>query len=218
MTCFGIRGAFQHCDVNIGWYPYRTKVDRVKVWSKPGCGVERDVLSHHTPSGRWLPSTLGRQSVLNPGCSDHPAPRLAVAGPDGNSYVWCYAVDGGETGWVLASAIEPYPSPKATVNGPAREDFEVGRGHAVRGAKNGCGKVVIGRRPHFRVKVRDAHLRASGHGSGLHYLHRGDLVIVLIKDGPQGFHFVEVLSAAHDGSARRGDRGWVSIQSLERVK
>lgn len=118
MTCHNIDGAFQHSDVNIGWYPC-VAVRTTELRSKPGAGV---LLATLEPGDGFA-----RQSVRNPSCSSTPPPRAST-----------------------------------------------------------------------------------------HYLHAGDEVTVLISDGPQGFHFVQVVKTTPDASARPGMRGWVLAETLER--
>lgn len=208
MTCHNIDGAFQHCDVNVGWYPC-VAVRATELRSKPGAGVLLDQLQ---PGDGFA-----RQSVRNPSCSASPPPRASTRGADGELYVWGYKRKGARTGWVRVDdvAADQRAARKGPCNGPAREDFEVGRETPTRGAKSGCGKPSL-TRPRMQVRARETHLRYSPHGSGYHYLHEGDEVTVLISDGPQGFHFVQVVKAAADGSARPGIRGWVLASSLER--
>jgi hypothetical protein len=209
MTCHNISGAFQHCDVNVGWYPC-VATCATEVRSKPGAGLLLAVLA----AGEGF----ARQSVRNPSCKPNPAPRAAVTGNDGHLYVWGYRRAGAKTGWVRADHIAPDQNAarKREANGPAREDFEVGRSVPTPGTRSGCGKVSLSK-PRMVVTAREAHLRYSPHGTGVHYLHAGDVVTVLIANGPQGNHFVHVVKAAPDGSARPGMRGWVSTSALERV-
>lgn len=205
MTCFGLAGAFQHSDVSIGWYPGRATVS-TEILSKPGGGHVVDAL----PAG----DGFCRQSVRNPLCSATPSLRPAVLGSDGRRYVWGYRRDGSKTGWVRADHVERDPAAyrKREAKGPAGEDFEAGRGVPRRGLKSGCGKLSLSK-PERRVKARDVHLRYSPHGTSFHYLHAGDVVRLLLVDGPQGYVFVQVIEA--DGSARSGVRGWVAATGLE---
>lgn len=205
MTCFGLPGAFQHSDISIGWYACRA-TSTVPVLTMPGAGHE---IARLDPG-----EGFARQSVRNPSCSATPGLRPAVRGPDGHGYVWGYRRAGAHTGWVRADFVERDPEAfrKREATGPAKEDFEVGRGVPKRGLKSGCGKRSLSE-PERVVKARDVHLRYSPHGTSFHYLHAGDVVRLLLVNGPQGYVFVQVIEA--DGSARFGVRGWVTATALE---
>lgn len=209
MSCHTIDRAFQHCDVNVGWFPYRATT-ATTVSSKPGAGV----VIASCPA--W--DGLALQSVRNPSCSDHPRRRPPVKGSDGHMYVWGYKRYGAKTGWLRADLVEPDPNfaSKPFANGPAREDFEVGREHCEQGSRSGCGKKSL-TKPLMVVTAATVHYRYSPRGTSMHYLHQGDQVRVLIANGPHGFHFTQLVHAAPDGSAKPGARGWIITNSLTRL-
>lgn len=199
MSCSETRGAFQHADVNIGWFPFRT-VRATQVRSKPGGGLVLAELRAF--------EGVALQSVRNPGALDRPRRRAVV-----RTSVWGYKRAGAVTGWIGWVDLEPDPdfASKPMCTGPARMDFEVGRGTCVRGARNGCGRVSVAR-PVMVVSAATAHLRYSSHGTSFWILHEGDLVRVVRANAPQGCHLVEVLA----GSVARLTRGYVSVGALRR--
>jgi hypothetical protein len=205
VSCHGIRAAYQHNEVNIGWFSFRA-IRRTLVRTKPGAGNVIDFLDQ----GRYC----GRQSVRNPHRKSDPAMRLSQRGADGQFHCWVYTRKETATGWVAVRDLDQFADPdKRPLTGPAGLDFEVGRGTPALKEPSGCGK-VSGERPIKRVQARETYLRYSPRGTAFHYLHRGDLVKLLIVDGPQGFCFVEVVQSSRDGGVPREARGWVLAESL----
>ena len=205
MTCYSLDRAFQHPEVCIGWYPYVT-LGETEIRTAPAGG--------HLLKAMMKGGGLGVQSVRNPAAGATPPVRPAV-----NGWLWCYARSTGDTGWVRASDVAPDPdaSKKPPLRGPGLWDFEVGR-PAVGGRvgprtkkPNGCG-YLSARQPLRRVKARTVSLRYSGRGTAFHYLHKGDVVRLLLVDAPAGYAFVEVVSA---DVPRPGTRGWVGQAHLE---
>src|SRR3954463_5694685 len=64
---------------------------------------------------------LGRQSTRNPGCSDRPPLRPAVAG-----FVWGYCLPPAtrKSGWMRLADLEPDPGLEPRACGPAGADFD----------------------------------------------------------------------------------------------
>lgn len=212
-VCHGVDGAFRHGDVNIGWYPMRA-IAPCEIRSQPGPGAGELV------GTMGIGNTCGRQSVRNPHFKPNPPRRRSVK-RGGEAYVWVYSRKGSKTGWAPVSALIETPlgdGSRPPLNGPAREDFEVGHpaGMGTRGRGPGCGKLSQNR-PIRRVKAQTVHLRFSARGTSKHYLHHGDRVKVLIADATAGFHFVQIVSLTNEqvASARRGMRGWIHSQALE---
>lgn len=209
MSCHGLNRAFQHYEVNIGWYPYRA-TQTTHVHSKPGCGLILAEVREH--------AGVALQSVRNPRASDRPPLRPPTRGVDGELYVWGYRREGAITGWIRQHDLErdPDAAQKPPCDGPASMDFEVGRQHCQPGAHNGCGTLST-TRPLMTVTATTAHLRYSAHGTSYHILHKGDKGRVLIANAPQGNHFLEITHATADGSARARMRGYVSTTALKRL-
>jgi len=183
---------------NCGWYPYVTlRQTTIRV----GPGPEFPSLATVAAGKR-----MGRQSVRNPTYSSNPPLR-----GHRNGYVWCYAVQGGRTGWVVKSDLLPAEGNGRT-NGPAREDFEVGRGEPRRKARP---RFVLGKpRSGVRtVTASEVHLRISARGTSVYYLQRSDRVELLWRSGMFGFYGVEVLESK---SARVGQRGWVKDNAISK--
>lgn len=208
MGCHNVDRAFQHCDVNVGWRPMLT-TQATPVRSKPGAGIILDTCR--------AAEGVALQSVRNPRAIDNPARRPSIKGSDGHRYVWGYKRAGAKTGWMRADHVGPDPgfAGKPFADGPASEDFEIGRQHCTRASRSGCGKKSL-TKPVMVVTAEKVHYRYSPRGTSVHYLHSGDTVRVLLVNGPHGFHFAEVITAAHDGSARKGMRGWITANSLTR--
>lgn len=213
--CHGIKRAYQHPDVCIGWYPMRTTEPTVIMTDPVNGTVIKELIQH---------AGVGRQSVRNPAALPEPEPRLAVSGPNGKRYLWCYSRAGSYTGWIDAALLEKDPdaASKSVLLGPGGFDFEVGRprdngwvGPLPKRA-SGCGEVSK-TQPLRRVKARDTYLRYSPRGTAFHYLHKGDVIKLLIVDGPHGFGFGEIVSVAEGSLLKVGTRGWVTQISLEPV-
>lgn len=206
MPCHNIDGAHQHGDVNIGWFPFKVTRPTV-ILSKPGAGTILRTIT----AGKGI----GVQSARNPDCKPNPPQRRAVVGADGRHYYWCYAREGAKTGWIEVDHVAfDRDLNKPPLSGPAGEDFEVGRTKPTRGRGPGCGKLSQSK-PTRIVDATTLHFRYSPRGTSKHYLHRGDRVRVLIANSPHGFHLVQVLKAASDGSVRAGMRGWVLAEELK---
>lgn len=205
MTCFDIYRAFQHNEVLIGWRPYRTN-QTTEIRTKPGCGN----LVHTLDKG----DGVGLQSARNPEGSSSPPGRLAFVTDDGTKYAWGYARSGSHTGWIKFDDLYYDPNPEVPpLKGPGGFDFECDRTEPSEKSGPGCGKISK-TKPTRTVVVRDVYLRFSPRGTALHYLHQGDVVRLLLVDGPHGFAFCEVIQAASDGSATTGTRGWISHNAL----
>lgn len=206
MSCHGVKGAHQHPDVNIGW---RLGAARraTEIRTKPGRG---EVVGRLDAG-----DGCGIQTVRNPARRAKPATRPPVKGADGNMYIWIYARDGSDTGWVREGDIARMPAnpDRPPLRGPAGLDFEVGRTLPRPKRPSGCGKVSA-RKPTKTVDAREAHLRYSPRGTSFHYLHRGDRVKVLLANAAQGFHCVQVVKTDGDNSAREGARGWILAEEL----
>lgn len=208
--CHNIRGAWQHSDVCIGWFPF-VAITNCNVVTNPHDPTT--VLKELRPG-----SGVGWQSARNPTASPTPPMRRPRDG-----YAWVYTRAGTITGWVKADALaaDPGAASKPPLLGPGGYDFEVGRARddgwvgPLPKKPSGCGKVSLSK-PLMRVSVRDTYLRYSPRGTSYHYLHRGDLVRLLIVNGPHGFAFGEVVDA--DGLAFPGVRGWLLHESLTRVE
>jgi hypothetical protein len=160
---------------------------------------------------------IGVQSARNPKRSPNPPQRQSVIGVDGARWVWCYSRAGSQTGWVRFDDIEyARDLSKPPLSGPARLDFEVGRTHPKAKKPSGCGKPSP-TKPLRRVKSVDTYLRYSPRGTAFHHLHEGDLVRLLLVNGPQGFAFCEVRKVGCNATAKVGSRGWILQNSLESV-
>ena len=201
MPCFGIRGAFQHPEVRVGWFPY-VSLTETEIRTAPGAGK----LIRRIFKG----SGVGIQSVRNPK-GVNPPKRSAV-----NGWLWCYVRATGHTGWVREADVAPDPNAreKPPLRGPGGYDFEVGRSHPLPKRKNGCGK-LSDKKPHRTVDAESATLRYSGRGTAFHYLHKGDKVKLFIVDAPAGYAFAEVIALAHGRTVPAiGSRGWISQAEL----
>ena len=207
MTCHGIKGAFQHPDVRIGWYPFRA--NRVlEVRTKPNGGQLIKTVPKY--------GGLALQSTRNPESEPlDPRQRIPILMPDGEIYSWVYTRTGTLQGWVNKAMIEvdPDAANKTPLLGPAKRDFEVGRTLPLPKMKSGCGNVSK-TQPLRRVKVRETYLRYSPRGTAFHYLHEDDIVRLLIVDGGHGFGFCEVISLTTGSAAKIGSRGWIQHVSL----
>jgi hypothetical protein len=188
-------GCHTQAESNVGWHPFRL-ADATVLRTGPGVAF---------PGKRGLDvhSRVGRQSVRNPAAVPNPPMR---GGRDG--YVWVYALDGGDAGWVPERLLVPDPG------GPASADFEVGTAPGVRHAPRPK------RQPRFRLgraksgeRVVDAdevYLRFAPHGTAFHYLLRGDRVRASWRH-PRGYMCVEVLESR---TVPKGTRGWVHDRVL----
>jgi hypothetical protein len=212
MTCFAVNQAFQHPEVNIGWFPFRAK-RQTNIRTIPGAG--NVIGSVEARRG------LGVQSVRNPRHESQIARRGAEHARDGSLWVWCYRREGSTTGWICIDDIETDPDPhKPPLKGPAGLDFEVGRTSPGHKSPSGCGDDIRDRSRQERarvVKAQDVYLRYSPRGTAKHYLHHGNKVLLLLANGPHGFVFVEVLTCTEDSPARPGTRGWISAAALQRA-
>jgi hypothetical protein len=212
MTCFAITGAFQHPDVNIGWFPFRATRDTT-IRTIPGAG---NVISP-VEAGQGL----GVQSVRNPRHESQIERRQAERAGDGTLWLWCYRRQGSKTGWICIDDIEADSDPhKPPLKGPAGLDFEVGRTAPGHKSPSGCGDDIRDRSRKERtrvVKAQDVYLRYSPRGTGKHYLHRGDKVLLILASGPHGFVFVDVLTSTEGSPAQPGTRGWLSAAALQRA-
>jgi hypothetical protein len=210
MACLGIADAYQHRDVNIGWYPYRT-TRATQIRTIPGAGL----VVASVPSG----AGLGVQSVRNPGKLSQVPPRAPAMAADGRPWVWCYQRAGTATGWIAAGDIEAdQDAAKPPLKGTAGFDFEVGRTAPGPHSVSPCGHDVSGRPAADRVRIvkaTDVYLRYSPGGTARAYLESGDKV-ELILVGAAEFVFVSVLSSSPGNPAGPGSRGWTSLTALEK--
>lgn len=201
MSCHNIEGAWQHQEVVIGWYPY-TVLRSTPVLTKPGGGNLIGTLGQG--------NGIGLQSVRNPSHSKTPSKRPLVRG-----YAWCYSRSQGWAGWVKFDDIKFDQNPsKPPLKGPAGLDFEVGRTKPAHKQPSGCGSVSK-TKPKRCVDSRETYLRYSPRGTAFHYLHKDDVVKLLIVDGPQGFAFCEVLKVSTGSAAKKGSRGWILAEALK---
>lgn len=209
MTCHGIDRAFGHHEVNCGFRPY-VATEPTAIRSKRGTGLL--ITTVRANEG------IALYSVRNPRAIHTPAPRPAVKGCDGHDYVYCYKRAGSLTGWIRKSLVKPdlNAASKPPADGPASEDFEIGRQPCTRNKPSGCGKKSL-KRPVMRVIADTVHGRYSPRGTSVHILHTGDEGRVLIANGPHGFHFLEITKAAADGSAKKDMRLWVIATALQRT-
>jgi hypothetical protein len=209
MTCFDLKDAFQHRDVNIGWFPFRARRD-TEIRTIPGGGnVKAEVLA-----GRGV----GVQSVRNPDRRSVIARRKAERAGDGSQWVWCYRRQGAPTGWIAFDDLEPDPGRPTPLIGPAKLDFEVGRTAPGVHAVSGCGRDIRDRPRSDRTRdviADDVYLRYSPRGTAKHYLHHGDEVLLLLVEGPHRFAFVEVLASDPGNPAKPGTRGWILAEKLK---
>lgn len=206
MTCHGYDRAYTHPEVRIGWWPLRA-VRETRIVT---ASLEGRTLKILQPG-----AGLGRQSVRNPRGLLAPSPRPAVVGADGYSYVWCYSRAGTITGWVRRQDVEVDPDSlsKPPLLGPGGLDFECDRTTPRIKLPSGCGD-VSSRKPLRKVAARDTYLRYSPRGTAFHYLRRGDVVRLILVDGPHGFAFCEVVSVGPGSLCRPGAQGWVTQVSL----
>lgn len=195
--CYGVRGAYQHIDVRIGWFPMRTKRE-TWITTEPNGGSKVKKVPKH--------GGVAVQSARNPTGSPRPPKRLPVEG-----CVWAYSRAGTFTGWISLEDLEidPDAASKPPLLGPAGRDFEVGRTLPLPKRSVGCGKRSL-KQPVRAVEVETAYLRYSPRGTAFHYLHRGDQVRLILTNASHGFCFVEVLTGT-----RKGSRGWTLHESLE---
>jgi len=153
---------------------------------------------------------LGYQSVRNPTGDPNPPLRLPVT-IDGIKYAWVYSRAGDRTGWIKYDDIEPDTNSlsKPALDGPGGYDFEVGRTPPLEKKPNSCGKISL-TRPTRTITSRDTYLRYSPRGTAFHYLHKGDIVKVLLVNAEKdSFAFVEVLEAGSGSPVKPGYRGWI---------
>lgn len=207
MICHNVERAFQHPDVRIGWYPH-VAIAETEVRTAPGAGTLL----------KTIPKTggLGWQSTRNPQDQPlfpHKRPIFWKTPTEG--YAFCYTRAGSVTGWVREADIAPDPLSytKPPLNGPGGYDFEVGRTEPRLKKANGCGKVSR-TKPLRVVDRRDLYLRYSGRGTAFHYLHRGDIVRLLLVDAIGGYGFIEVVSCSPRGPVHPGYRGWLEQAAL----
>lgn len=202
--CHGLSGAFGHPAVRIGWYPYRARW-ATEVRTRPQRGGGSLLKSVRGGAG------LAYQSTRNP---DHeplnPHHRPPIKNDDGELFAWVYTRAGTIAGYVPLGDIEvdPDAASKPELLGPAGRDWEVGRTLPLLKKKSGCGELSAVR-PIREVKARETYLRYSPRGTAFHYLHRGDLVKILIVNAGHGFCFGEVVGVSPYSGARIGSRGWL---------
>lgn len=207
--CYGIKGAFQHPDVRIGWAPFVSLVE-TEVRTNPGGG--------HLLKSLIKGGGVAYQSVRNPNGSSNPALRPTVT-VEGEEYAWVYTRAGDVTGWIRRDDIarDPNSASKPPLSGPGGLDFEIGRTTPLPKRPSGCGRVSK-TKPLRRVAARETYLRYSPRGTAFHYLHRDDVVRLLLVDGAHGFGFGEVISRAPNSAVKVGSRGWMMQESLEPVE
>lgn len=206
MECWGVRRAFQHRDVRIGWAPW-VAVRPTQIRSKPDGGTL--LKSLHKYSG------LGYQSVRNPTGSPSPPLRLPVT-INGGRYAWVYSRFGDVTGWVKLDDIERdlNSAQKPPLNGPGGYDFEIDRTLPLPKLANSCGKPSL-TRPLRVVTARDTYLRYSPRGTAFHFLHAGDIVkLLLVNAEGRSFAFCEIVRASDGSTVYPGYRGWVWQNAL----
>lgn len=217
MTCFGIDGAYNHREVNIGWFRY-VVTSETSIRTIPGGG------NHIATLARG--QGLGAQSKRNPDAQRHIDQRPAAHAPDGRPFLWCYARKDGNTGWVAADDIAPdhdvhEPLLKGPMGPRHGHDFEVGHGTPNANKTNtGCGHDLRDRPRGERLRVvhaNEVYLRYSPKGTAYQYLHAGDRVLLLIAANPDDFAFVEVLESSHGNPADPATRGWIIADSLKHV-
>jgi hypothetical protein len=205
--CHGFAKAYQHPDVRIGWAPY-VAVTETEIRSNPGGGT---LLKSLIKGGG-----VGYQSVRNPTGSLNPELRLPVH-VYGEEYAWVYSRAGTITGWIRLADIAPDPNAgsKSPLRGPGGFDFEIGNPLTPPLPKrpSGCGSISK-TKPLRRVASRETYLRYSPRGTAYHYLHKDDIVRLLLVDGPHGFGFCEVVEARQGSPLRPGTRGWIQQMSL----
>lgn len=209
MECYGLKGAYQHPDVRIGWAPYVTTQD-TEIRSDPDGGT----LLKSLIKG----SGVAWQSVRNPSGSPTPPLRMPIH-RNGYTYVWVYSRAGTHTGWIRYDHIKEDSDSifKPPLLGPGGFDFEIGRTLPLPKKPSSCGRVSHSR-PKRKVKARETYLRYSERGTAFHYLHRGDIVQLLLVDAAHGFAFCEVLVVYNPNSgARIGTRGWIQQEALEAI-
>lgn len=207
--CYGVRRAFMHKDVRIGWAPY-VALQETEIRSNPGAGT----LLKTVPKG----GGLGYQSVRNPRGEANPSLRLPVT-VYGEKYAWVYSRAGDVTGWIRLADIAKDPGAwqKPALDGPGGYDFEVNRTPPLEKKSNSCGKISL-TRPLRRVKARDTYLRYSPRGTAYHFLHEGDVVkLLLVNAEGRSFAFVEVIGVRQGSPARVGTRGWILQNSLAKL-
>jgi hypothetical protein len=210
MPCHGIKDAFTHSEVRIGWFPFRA-VKSTYITTAPGGGNKVCLLERG--------SRCGAQSVRNPDHKPNPQRRPVVHIGD-KSYLWVYHRKIGKAGWVCTSDITHDPDLSIPpMKGPAQLDFEVGRTLPRAPSSSGCGEKAKGTAKERTrlVAERDLYIRYSPRGTAFAYLHRGDEVKILITNGPHGFVCVEVTKVVKFPNAiKEGRRGWVSASGLSR--
>lgn len=211
MECYGIKRAFQHKDVRIGWAPF-VAVRDTQIRSNPGAGT---LLKNLPKNGG-----LGYQSVRNPTGDPNPPLRLPVT-VKGEKYAWVYSRAEDKTGWVKLADIAPDPNAasKPALDGPGGYDFEIGRTPPLEKKSNSCGKISL-TRPYRKVAARDTYLRYSPRGTAFHYLHKDDLVkLILVNAEKNTFAFCEVVSIRdwENSPVRPGYRGWIFQNALTPV-
>jgi hypothetical protein len=209
VACLGIADAFQHRDVNIGWYPFETTRD-TEIRSIPGAGV----LVASAPSG----CGIGVQSVRNPDKLSNIPPRPPASAADGSPWVWCYHCAGTATGWIAAGDIQADPDrSRPPLRGPGGYDFEVGRTSPGPHSVSPCGHDISALPEAERVRIVksvDVYLRYSPGGTAKDYLDTGDKVLLILV-GAAEFVFVQVVASSPDNPAGPGARGWMSLEALE---
>ncbi len=197
MSC-GCDGCWTLGEVNVGWYPMRTKRDTY-LYTGPSERSSVKVNKGRTVvlvAGDWV----GLQSTRNPHGYNLPAPRGDV---DRWSFVYSARVHHG--GWVRLDNLEECPN-KGWARGPAGEDFEVGAQPCNPGAQGGCnGRKARLRRKHT-VRAAEVYLRYAPRSTAFWYVVRGDVVKDRWITRSGGFRCVEVVTSK---TAPPGTIGWI---------
>jgi hypothetical protein len=192
---------FTSYEVNIGYYAMRTTVACAMLYGSD----DRAPVKDHLVAGQ----RVGLQSVRNPNFLARPEPRNAR-----NGYVWCFALAGGESGWVPQSCLRPDdPHEEPWADGPASADFEVGLGYPK--AKRRPRFMMSWKpktSPHRIVTADNVYIRYSVRGTAFDFLLRGERVEIRHVH-PMGFVCVKVTEARF---CPEGTIGWVQLAALRR--
>lgn len=216
-TCGNLNGAYTTAAVNVGYYPFRIK---------PGVDTALYTCDDRSIEPLAAGQGFAAQSTQNPGCSDNPPLRDAVAG-----FVFGYSRDTGKSGWVPADALEfvGYDG-GACADGPTAAAFQVAHNpydgcqatpcdgvnsclaanpinpKDPNNSNSDCGGFPIS--ANRTVALPDLALNAAPGANPTHYLHQNDQVKILYFN-KNGWVFVELKVSNCPLLTPVGLRGWV---------
>ena len=210
MTCHDIPGAYTTGEVNVGYHPHRMTINDVYLRIAP----REDAPRVNVIYAPWRPddpnqplaphqADFGWQSTRNPTYDPNPPKRPTV-----NGYAWGY-VRTGHCGWINAQHLEPFTPPDNTYplfDGPAHDDFEVGRQHPRHGYVSNCGPRVDGWRI---IRAKEVYLRYAPESTAFAILTRGDVVHLKCM----GEHHYFCVTVHRSRYVPKGTTGWISEET-----